>query len=59
MVVADRTDDGEGMLLEKIRAIAPKTPLAVSLDLHGNVTAAMVRMSVLSRRVWNATSRLR
>jgi len=31
------------MLLEKIRAIAPKTPLAVSLDLHGNVTAAMVR----------------
>ncbi|MEO8629974.1 MAG: M81 family metallopeptidase [Betaproteobacteria bacterium] len=43
MVVADRTDDGEGMLLEKIRAIAPKTPLAVSLDLHGNVTETMVR----------------
>jgi microcystin degradation protein MlrC len=43
MVVADRTDDGEGTLLEKIRAIAPKTPLAVSLDLHGNVTEAMVR----------------
>ena len=43
MVVADRTDDGEGTLLEKIRAIAPKTPLAVSLDLHGNVTETMVR----------------
>ena len=43
MVVADRTDDGEGTLLEKVRAIAPRTPIAVSLDLHANVTEAMVR----------------
>jgi len=43
MVVADRTDDGEGTLLEKVRAVAPKTPIAVSLDLHANVTEAMVR----------------
>ena len=43
MVVADRTDDGEGTLLEKIRAIAPRTPVAVSLDLHANVTERMVR----------------
>ncbi|MEO8157347.1 MAG: M81 family metallopeptidase [Betaproteobacteria bacterium] len=43
MVVAERTDDGEGTLLEKIRAIAPRTPIAVSLDLHANVTARMVR----------------
>lgn len=43
MVVADRTDDGEGTLLEKIRAIAPRTPIAVSLDLHANVTERMVR----------------
>jgi microcystin degradation protein MlrC len=43
MVVADRTDDGEGTLLEKIRAIAPDLPIAVSLDLHANVTGAMVR----------------
>jgi microcystin degradation protein MlrC len=43
MVVADRTDDGEGTLLQKIRAIAPKTPIAVSLDLHANVTDQMVR----------------
>ena len=42
MVVADRTDDGEGTLLEKIRAIAPRTPIAVSLDLHANVTERMV-----------------
>jgi microcystin degradation protein MlrC len=43
MVVADRTDDGEGTLLEKVRAVAPRTPIAVSLDLHANVTERMVR----------------
>jgi microcystin degradation protein MlrC len=43
MVVADRTDDGEGTLLQKIRKIAPRTPIAVSLDLHANVTEQMVR----------------
>lgn len=42
MVVADRTDDGEGTLLEMVRAAAPKTPIAVSLDLHANVTRKMV-----------------
>ena len=43
MVVEDRTHDGEGTLLEKIRAIAPGIPIAVSLDLHANVTDRMVR----------------
>ncbi|MGH6631487.1 MAG: M81 family metallopeptidase, partial [Burkholderiales bacterium] len=43
MVVEARTDDGEGTLLERIRAIAPKTPIAVCLDLHANVTERMVR----------------
>jgi microcystin degradation protein MlrC len=43
MVVADRTDDGEGTLLERIRAVAPSVPIAVSLDLHANVTERMVR----------------
>jgi len=43
MVVAERTDDGEGTLLEKLREIAPRTPIAVSLDLHANVTDRMVR----------------
>ncbi|MCW5624631.1 MAG: M81 family metallopeptidase [Burkholderiales bacterium] len=47
MVVADRTDDGEGTLLEKIRAVAPNTPIAVSLDLHANVTDRMVRNSTI------------
>ena len=44
MVVADN-DDGEGGLLERIRAIAPATPLTLALDLHGNVTDTMVRLA--------------
>jgi len=43
MVVEGVTDDGEGTLLERIRAIAPHVPIAVSLDLHANVTERMVR----------------
>ena len=43
MVVEGRTDDGEGTLLERIRAVAPRVPIAVSLDLHANVTDRMVR----------------
>ncbi|HEX5130567.1 MAG TPA: M81 family metallopeptidase [Usitatibacter sp.] len=43
MVVENRTDDGEGTLIERIRAVAPKVPIAVSLDLHANVTDRMVR----------------
>src|SRR5688572_17006289 len=42
MVTAD-SDDGEGDLLERIRAVAPRTPLALALDLHGNVSDRMVR----------------
>jgi microcystin degradation protein MlrC len=42
MVVEGRTDDGEGTLLERIRAIAPDVPIAVSLDLHANLTDRMV-----------------
>src|SRR5262245_58992457 len=44
MVVED-CDDGEGELLRRVRAVAPRTPLAVTLDLHGNVSDAMVRHS--------------
>ena len=35
--------DGEGELLEKVRAVAPHTPLTLALDLHGNVSDRMVR----------------
>jgi len=41
-MVSERFDDGEGELLRRVRAVAPNTPLAVALDLHGNVTQAMV-----------------
>lgn len=35
-------DDGEGELLQRVRAVAPRTPLAVALDLHGNISQAMI-----------------
>ena len=41
-MVSERFDDGEGELLRRIRAIAPDTPLAVALDLHGNITRQMI-----------------
>ena len=41
-MVAANSDDGEGDLLERIRAIAPRTPLAVALDLHANVSRKIV-----------------
>lgn len=41
-LVAENAIDGEGELLAAIRSIAPNTPVAVALDLHGNVTPKMV-----------------
>jgi len=41
-MVAANTDDGEGELLARIRAIAPDIPIAVCLDLHTNLTGRMV-----------------
>ncbi|TNE38933.1 MAG: M81 family peptidase [Alphaproteobacteria bacterium] len=41
-MVAEHTDDGEGTLLEKIRGIDPDLPIAVTLDLHCNLTEKMV-----------------
>ena len=41
-LVAENAADGEGELLKAIRAIAPDIPISVALDLHGNVTPAMV-----------------
>lgn len=41
-MVTDSFADGEGELLRRVRAlVGPKTPIAVSLDLHSNTTAAM------------------
>lgn len=35
-------DDGEGELLRRVRAAAPDAPIGVALDLHGNITQAML-----------------
>lgn len=41
-MVSRISDDGEGTLLECIRSIAPKMPIAVVLDLHANITNKMI-----------------
>ncbi|MBR8653839.1 M81 family metallopeptidase [Achromobacter sp. Marseille-Q0513] len=41
-MAVETTDDGEGDLLERLRQAAPGVPVAVALDLHGNVTQKMV-----------------
>lgn len=41
-MVAENSDDGEGDLLERVRAAAGATPIAVALDLHANVTPKIV-----------------
>lgn len=42
-MVAENSADGEGDLLERIRAVAPGVPIGVALDLHGNITEKMIR----------------
>ena len=41
-MVSESTLDGEGALLERIRSIAPDLPIAVTCDLHCNLTRRMV-----------------
>jgi len=41
-MVTETTIDGEGTLLARIRSIAPEMPIAISLDLHANMTDAIV-----------------
>ena len=41
-MVTQSFEDGEGELLRRVRAVAPHTPLAVALDLHGNITQLMM-----------------
>ena len=38
-MVAEHVDDGEGELLRRIRAVAPRLPIAVGLDFHAHMTA--------------------
>ena len=41
-MVSQSTDDGEGTLLERIQSISPGIPVAVTLDLHANLTDKMI-----------------
>lgn len=42
--VAENADDSEGELLARLRAVVgPRLPIVVSLDLHANVSEAMLR----------------
>ena len=41
-MVTQTREDGDGELLERVRAAAPGVPIAVALDLHGNVTQRMI-----------------
>lgn len=47
-MVTEHLEDGEGELLRRIRAlVGPDLPIVVSLDLHANITAAMVERATL------------
>lgn len=41
-MVSETTQDGEGTLLERMRKAAPDLPIAVTYDLHANLTQKMV-----------------
>jgi microcystin degradation protein MlrC len=41
-MVPEHLDDGEGELLRRVRAVAPRLPIAVALDFHAHMTAPMV-----------------
>ena len=41
-MVAEHETDGEGALLEQMRAIAPHLPIAVTFDMHGNMSERIV-----------------
>jgi microcystin degradation protein MlrC len=43
-MVSEAYDDGEGEILRRVReAVGPRVPVVASLDLHANVTRAMVQ----------------
>lgn len=47
-MVAEHCEDGEGELLERIRAIVgPEIPIGITLDPHANVTERMARLATI------------
>ncbi len=41
-MITDRYDDGDGELLRRVRAAAPDLPICLALDLHANISPAMM-----------------
>ncbi len=41
-MVAENSEDGEGDLLQRVRAALPDAPIAVALDLHGKMTDKII-----------------
>jgi microcystin degradation protein MlrC len=41
-MVTQSLEDGEGSLVERVRLLAPNTPIAVALDMHTNLYPALV-----------------
>lgn len=46
-MVTEKSDDGEGSLLARIREVAPDLPIAVALDFHTNLSEEMVANSTV------------
>lgn len=47
-MAAEHHEDGEGELLRRIRAIDPKTPIAVAYDMHANVFDNMIATTTVA-----------
>ena len=41
-MVTQSREDGEGALVQRVRALAPQTPIAIALDMHTNLYPALV-----------------
>ena len=50
-MVTQSLDDGEGQFLKRLRAIDPKTPIAVALDMHANLYDEIVANATVRRRL--------
>ncbi len=46
-MVTESFEDGEGQFLKRLRAIDPKTPIAVSLDMHANLYDEIIANATL------------
>jgi microcystin degradation protein MlrC len=46
-MVPEHLDDGEGPLLAAMRAIAPDLPIAVTFDMHGNMTPEVMENATI------------